>query len=117
VAAESETDRQLSVSGCVNPHAPPHREAGQVCMDAPSMCLRCPNAIVFADHIPRLLAYQQILEELSITLSPPQFAVVYGQQLANLTEIHQRFPNDAIAQAAGTPVRLHLPPNERASHR
>ena len=117
VAAESETDRQLSVSGCANPHAPPHREAGQVCMDAPSMCLRCPNAIVFADHIPRLLAYRQILEGLSISLSPPQFAVVYGQQLANLTEILERFPDDAIAQAAGTPVRLHLPLNERASHR
>ena len=55
------TSQALSPTQCASPYDSPFSPAGRLCEHRPSMCFACPNAIVFADHLPRILAYQEIL--------------------------------------------------------
>ena len=40
------------------------------------MCFACPNAIVFTDHLPRILAYRDILRRHENEMTPTQFAAM-----------------------------------------
>ena len=60
------------------------------------MCLQCRNAIVFRDHLPRLIAYQGALEAIAKNTHPTVFNEVYGQQSVNLEAILATFPAEQV---------------------
>lgn len=108
VAAESPIDQSLSVTGCVDPNDPPHAR-GSHCTDGPQYCLNCPNALVFSEHVPRLVAYRQILKDLEPEMAPLQFAATYGQQLVNIDAILEQFPVDLVETAELVPTTIRVP--------
>lgn len=117
VAGEHESERDLSVAACADPYRPPHATGRQLCTSGPSMCLRCPNAVVFSDHLPRLLHYRQVLTDHQRSLPPQQFRELFGQQLVNLREIIGTFPEGQVQTAAAQHTDLHIPLAERHQHR
>lgn len=105
---ESPTDATLSISSCTDPTNPPHSSAPQ-CLDAPQMCLTCTNAVIFEDHVPRLVAYRQILKDLEPEMAPQQFAALYGQQITNIEAVLQQFPGDLVDSAKNAPSPIRVP--------
>ena len=63
--AATPTDRAMNVAHCASPYESPFSPAGRLCEHRPSMCFACPNAIVFADHLPRILGYREVLREVT----------------------------------------------------
>ncbi|MGB3168871.1 MAG: hypothetical protein WBB62_05305 [Rhodococcus sp. (in: high G+C Gram-positive bacteria)] len=116
VVDESPAERELSVAACSDPFSAPHSPAGGLCMDAPSMCLRCPNAVVFIDHLPRLVSYHEILLDQHKLMPPQQFHELCGQQLTNLEAILAQFPADKVENARAAHVHIHRPLRERDHH-
>lgn len=114
-ASSSEVDREVSVVQCTDPYDSPFGAVGRLCAHRPSMCFACPNAIVFADHVPRLLEYRAILRAHEKEMSPTQFSSVHGQQLANLERILQEFPDAALGSGSGAQP-VHVPLAERGVH-
>lgn len=114
VAKESPTEQQLTLSACRNPYDPPVGEAGSLCHASPSMCLQCRNAVIFRDHLPRLIVYRDVLDDIEKTMPPIQFSEVYGQQHANLDAILAQFPSDQIESARRQGADLHRPLGQRA---
>ena len=84
------------------------------------MCFACPNAIVFTDHLPRLLAYREILEGQRRELAPQHFASSHGQQLLNLEAVLSQFTPEQIERAEGeltdASTAIHVPMSERGTH-
>lgn len=84
------------------------------------MCFACPNAIVFSDHLPRVLAYREILRGHEQEMPPGQFAAVHGQQLMNVERILQEFATDEIhaaeAQLKDIQQAVHVPLAQRGTH-
>ena len=84
------------------------------------MCFACPNAIVFADHLPRILAYQEILRGHEKEMPPEQFAALHGQQMTNIERILREFTATEIetAQSAidGAGAQVHVPLAQRGAH-
>jgi len=117
VTNESPSDRELSITACSDPYSAPHNSEPSLCLDGPSMCLQCPNATVFDDHLPRLVNYHGILCDLRNAVPPRQFHEVYGQQLANLEAILEKFPTDKIDAAHALRVPIQRPLTEREQHR
>ncbi len=65
VAAETPTEQELTIAACRDPPlGAPFQEKGVLCHASPSMCLQCRNAIVFRDHLPRLIAYKEALDSI-----------------------------------------------------
>lgn len=116
VASESPTERRLNVTHCSDPLASPFEIQGRICSQKPLMCFACPNAIVFEDHLPRLLALRDVFKGYEAEMSPEQFAVQYGQQLANLLEILKSFPQDKVAAASVAKESVHVPLKNRGTH-
>lgn len=85
-----------------------------LCHASPSMCLQCRNAIVFRDHLPRLIAYRDALDAIAKNLHPTVFNEVYGQQSVNLEAILATFPAEQVESAREAAVNLHRPLGERA---
>lgn len=113
VRDESPGDRDLALTGCADPYAPPLAQHRGACMDAPTLCLRCPNAIIFRDHIPRLLTYKSSLLELQKALPPQQFHSAYGQQLSNVDDALSQFPPDLVNEATKHPAPVRTTMSER----
>ena len=116
VVDESPAERELSVAACSDPYSAPHSLAGDLCMDAPSMCLRCPNAVVFIDHLPRLVSYHEILLDQHKLMPPQVFHELCGQQLTNLEVILAQFPAYKVENARAAHVHIHRPLRERDHH-
>lgn len=118
--SSSPTDRAMNVAQCSSPHESPFSPAGRLCEHRPSMCFACPNAIVFTDHLPRILAYRNILRGHEKEMSPGQFAAVHGQQLMNVERILSEFTPDDL-QAAENKIdnqqpTIHVPLAQRGTH-
>lgn len=103
---ETATDKQLSIAACSDPNNPPG-SPGSLCLDAPRKCLECSNAVIFAEHLPRLKTYREILKNIEKTMPPRQFETLYGQQLVNIEAAIAKFPDSPPTQHT-TPVRLPL---------
>lgn len=114
VVAETPTEKMLTITACRDPHDGPVTEAGMLCHASPSMCLQCRNAIVFRDHLPRLIAYQGALEAIAKNTHPTVFNEVYGQQRVNLEAILATFPAEQVDAARNIGTDLHRPLGERA---
>lgn len=118
--AASITDRAMGPATCTDPYDSPYTLAGRLCEHRPSMCFACPNAIVFADHLPRLLAYREILEDQRRELAPQHFAATHGQQLLNIEAILSQFTPEQIERATNeltqTSQIIHVPLGQRGTH-
>jgi len=112
---ETPADVELSVSSCIDPTNPPHTTDAQ-CFDAPRMCLTCTNAVIFQDHLPRLVAYRQILKDLEPEMAPQQFAALYGQQIINIDAALSQFPEEVVAAAQAAPAPVRVPLTMRKAH-
>lgn len=116
--SSSATEHGMNVTQCTSPYESPFTPAGRLCEHRPSMCFACPNAIVFADHLPRVLAYREILRGHENEMPPAQFAAVHGQQLVNVERILGEFSPAEIenARTAHETVAVHLPLTQRGVH-
>lgn len=109
----------MNVAHCTSPYDSPFGGAGRLCEHRPSMCFACPNAIVFTDHLPRIVAYREILHGLEKEMTPAQFAATHGQQLRNIERIleeltpveRERAQRDHHHQAL-----VHVPISQRGAH-
>jgi integrase len=113
VVSETPTEQELTISACRDPRDGPFTEQGALCHASPSMCLQCRNAVIFPEHLPRLLAYEAALESLEKTLPPIAYNEFYGQQSANLRALIAEFPPPQVELARGK-ARLHRPLGQRA---
>lgn len=120
VAAEEEVDAGMTVAQCSDPYSSPYGNENELCQVRPTMCFACPNAIVFSDHLPRLIAYRGILETHQREMPPTVFAAGHGQQLRNLDRILGEFPAEEIAQAntalESSLPKIHIPLSQRGTH-
>ncbi|WP_131823399.1 hypothetical protein [Mycobacterium syngnathidarum] len=114
VAEESPTEQQLTLAACRDPYEPPVGRTGSLCHASPSLCLQCRNAVVFRDHLPRLLIYRNVLDDIEKTMPPIQFSEVYGQQRINVDAILTEFTSDHIEAARQQTAHLHRPLGQRA---
>ena len=113
VAQETATEQELTLSACRDPHDGPLSQPGELCHASPSMCLQCRNAVIFREHLPRLLAYENTLDSLKKTLPPIAYSEFYGQQTVNLKSVIDQFTADDVARARER-ATLHRPLGERA---
>lgn len=113
VARETQTEKELTLSACRDPYDGPQSESGQLCHASPSMCLQCRNAVIFREHLPRLLAYQDALELHKKTLHPIAYSEFYGQQTANLKEVIAKFTPEEVEESRAK-TELHRPLGQRA---
>jgi hypothetical protein len=114
VANETDVEQQLTLAACRNPYDAPFMASGSLCHASPSMCLQCRNAVVFRDHLPRLVVYREALDAIEKDLSPIVFSEVYGQQRVNLDAIIAEFPEQDVAVAREQDVTLHRSLGQRA---
>ncbi len=114
VADESPAEQQLTLSACRDPYDAPFGQPGALCHASPSMCLQCRNAVIFRDHLPRLIVYRDVLDDVEKTMPPVQFSEIYGQQLVNIDAILAEFPSDQIEIARQQKANLHRPLGQRA---
>lgn len=116
----SGVDKRINVAQCADPYASPFDEPGRLCEHRPAACFACPNAIVFPDHLPRLLAYRTVLEGHEREMPPAVFAATHGQQLANLDRILVEFSDSERAAAqselCGIDTTVHIPLSQRGTH-
>lgn len=114
VVAETETEKQLTLATCRDPYDAPFATDGTLCHASPSMCLQCRNAVVFRDHLPRLVVYREVLCELEKNMPPAVFREVYGQQRINIDTIIAEFPETEVCAARDQGAQLHRPLGQRA---
>lgn len=113
------TDRSMNVAHCTSPYDSPYGSAGRLCEHRPSMCFACPNAIVFTDHLPRILAYRDILRRHENEMTPTQFAATHGQQLRNIERIIDEFPpaeRERAQHGHELDADVHVPISQRGVH-
>ena len=109
VAAETPTEQELTIA-CRDPYDAPFMDQGALCHASPSMCLQCRNAIVFRDHLPRLIAYREALDAIENNTPPRVFSEIYGQQRVNIDAIVAEFPPEQIEAARRADIQhLHRP--------
>lgn len=114
VATETDVERQLTLAACRDPYDAPFMTTGALCHAAPSMCLECRNAIVFRDHLPRLVVYREALDAIEKNMPPAAFGEVYGQQRVNIDAIIAEFPQPDISAARDQAAAVHRPLGQRA---
>lgn len=121
-AAELEstpTDRSMNVAHCTSPYDSPYGDAGRLCEHRPSMCFACPNAIVFTDHLPRIVAYREILHGLEKEMTPAQFSATHGQQLRNIDRILEELTpaeRERAQRDHDHQTLVHVPISQRGAH-
>lgn len=119
-ATASLPDNALEVTQCTSPYSSPYTPVGRLCEHRPLMCFACPNAIVFKDHLPRILSYQAVLESYEQEMTPQTFAAMYGQQIANITRILEEFSADDLRKAHQklheSDLEVHVPLSQRGTH-
>lgn len=114
VYAESPVEQELTVAACRDPYNAPVGERGSLCHASPSMCLQCRNAVIFRDHLPRLVAYSVVLTNIEKSMAPIPFAETYGQQCANIDAVLAEFPDEQVEAARSLNHHLHRPFGQRA---
>jgi hypothetical protein len=113
------TDRAMNVAHCSSPYDSPYGRSGRLCEHRPSMCFACPNAIVFTDHLPRILAYREILRGHQNEMEPAQFAATHGQQLRNIERILDEFTpaeRERAQRSHDLDAVVHVPIAQRGVH-
>ncbi|MER6085440.1 hypothetical protein [Streptomyces sp. NPDC001833] len=118
--AMSEGQLDMGLVNCRDPYDSPHAPAdGQVCHVAPAMCMLCRNAVVFPEHLPRLVLLAEHIEQMRTRLAPPHWQAVWGRQAAALAELFDEcaaWMPQARQQAGQGRARLDLPLGMRTEY-
>ena len=114
VVTETPVEQELTVAACRDPYDGPVGEGGSLCHASPSMCLQCRNAVIFRDHLPRLVAYSTVLRNIEKSMAPIPFAETYGQQYVNIDAVLARFPDEQVEAARSLQHHVHRPFGQRA---
>ncbi len=107
------TEADMTVTSCRDPYDSPFSAPGSLCHVRPAMCFACGNALVFDDHLPRLLLFRDHLTRLRDRLAPPVFERLWAQQWTNLQALLVQFDHEQHQQASKQietqQLRLRLP--------
>ncbi|WP_411088071.1 hypothetical protein [Streptomyces sp. 061-3] len=110
----------MGLVNCRDPYDSPHAPAdGRVCHVAPAMCMLCRNAVVFPEHLPRLVLLADHIEQMRNRLTPPQWQAVWGRQAAALVQLFEEcaaWMPEARRQAREGRARLDLPLGMRTEY-
>lgn len=113
---ESWRDVEMGVTACKNPYDSPFSTQGTLCHVRPSMCFLCPNALIFQDHIPRIMAFRRTILSQRQSYPPLAFHSMWGQTLASIESILGEF-SPAQIEAAESPEqtleKVHIPISQR----
>jgi hypothetical protein len=113
VAEESAEERSLGVSACADPFDSPVAPPGAMCLSRPFACLRCPNAVIFKDHVPQVLVMGEFIESQRSVLHPAEFLARWGDDRDRVGAILNNFDEETVrlAQESVDAKRetLHLP--------
>ena len=108
--AASPKDMEMAVAACKDPYDSPFSVTGKLCHVRPSMCFLCPNALIFVDHLPRILAFRRTLEERRPDYSPLEFQAIWGQTMNSIETILANFSATQLEQSATTATEnIHIP--------
>ena len=111
---ESPKDMEMGVTACKNPYASPFTTAGKLCHVRPSMCFLCPNALIFQDHLPRILAFRETLLAQQPNFHPQDFQSIWGGTLMSIETILGEFsPAQVEAASESGPAPVHIPVSQR----
>lgn len=115
-ANESRRDVEMGVTACKDPYDSPFSARGTLCHVRPSMCFLCPNALIFQDHIPRIMAFRRTILSQRPSYPPLEFHSMWGQTLAAMESILGEF-SPAQIEAAESPQqtldKVHVPISQR----
>ena len=111
---ESPKDMEMGVTACRNPYDSPFTTAGTLCHVRPSMCFLCPNALIFQDHLPRILTFRDTLLAQQPNFHPQEFQSAWGGTLASMEAILKEFSPTQLEAASGSAAaRVHIPISQR----
>lgn len=106
-------DAELAVTTCRNLFNSPWSKSGTPCHVRPTMCFICPNALILLDHLPRIIKFQETIEEQRKSYEPEQFNNLWGATLVNIGAILNAFTAEQVEEAhlaARSPdLKLHVP--------
>ncbi len=113
-ADESPKDMEMGVTACKNPYDSPFTTAGTLCHVRPSMCFLCPNALIFQDHLPRILSFRDTLLAQQPNFHPQEFQTAWGGTLASMEAILKEFSPTQLEAASGSAAaHVHIPISQR----
>lgn len=113
-ASESPKDMEMGVTACKNPYDSPFTTAGKLCHVRPSMCFLCPNALIFQDHLPRILNFRDTLLAQQPNFHPQEFQTAWGGTLASVEAILKEFSPAQLEAASGSAAaHVHIPISQR----
>lgn len=111
---ESPKDMEMGVTACKNPYESPFTTAGTLCHVRPSMCFLCPNALIFQDHLPRILSFRETLLAQQPNFHPQEFQKMWGATIASMEAILKEFsPAQLKAASASGAAPVHIPISQR----
>lgn len=111
---ESPKDMEMGVTACKNPYDSPFTTTGALCHVRPSMCFLCPNALIFQDHLPRILTFRDTLLAQQPNFRPQDFHTVWGATIASVEAILGEFsPAQLQAAADSGSAPVHVPISQR----
>jgi hypothetical protein len=113
IADEDAIERSLRTTACANPTDSPFAPPGEMCLERPFACLRCPNAVIFSDHLPQILSMSDFVESQKTALPPLEYLAHWGDDRERIDEIVGAFDADTVEHARAAVdanrERLHLP--------
>lgn len=113
VLHESAKDVEMGVTSCRDPYDSPFTQSGKLCHVRPSACFLCPNALIFVDHLPRILAFRQMITAQRTILAPQEFQSRWGQSLESIEAILSEFTEAQLQEASTALIPLHVPLTQR----
>lgn len=105
----TEADRTMLPVTCRDEFSPPGAHPGGLCSSMVTACMTCTNAVVFEDHIPRLVHLESIWLAHRERLPPNQFDRSYGQPLAAVQAALAKMPATLVQTCRdqkATPLEL-----------
>lgn len=99
----SDVDKALLPVTCRDEFDSPFGERGGLCPSMVALCMVCPNAFIFEDHVPRIVAYEKILSAYESELTPAEFQNRYGLAKANVSKVLAAMNPQTVSNARGMP--------------
>ena len=107
----TDADRALLPVTCRDELSPPGTQGGGLCRSMVVSCMTCTNAVVFEDHVPRLVHLESTIMAHRASLPPDQFHRDYGHLLEVLQTALAKMPAALVQASRGrndSPLELPL---------
>lgn len=92
-------DLDMGVADCRDPFDSPFTRKGALCGSAPLSCLMCENAVVFADHLPNVMALISAMDTARQAMSPEEWIATWGTQYDAARALLSSLPDTTIESA------------------